>query len=189
MLVSSLLEFHPGVTHSFSRRLSPSRRRRRALSLPRRADTRRALFAGRLAPARRRGSLCRICWAPVAVRPQRVSWHDRVDRACPRALTRLHADRARRFFPRARRQGPADRLLPRADLPRGFGSCSSRLLRWDVASTPMTMPERRAMGLTETSQNPNSDLLFWGFLHGTVALTATCPLGKCPALSIRGLCP
>src|SRR5215468_10068424 len=34
------------------------------------------------------------------------------------------------------------------------------------------------MRLTEGSQNPNSDLLFCGFLHGTVALTVACARGK-----------
>jgi len=34
--------------------------------------------------------------------------------------------------------------------------------------------ERGVMRLTEGSQNPNSNLLFYGFLHVTVALTATC---------------
>jgi adenylate cyclase len=36
----------------------------------------------------------------------------------------------------------------------------------------MSVPERGGMCLTEGSQNPNSNLLFCGFLHGTVALTA-----------------
>ena len=42
----------------------------------------------------------------------------------------------------------------------------------------MSMPERRVICLTEISQNPNSDLLFCGFLHATVGLMAAMPPGN-----------
>src|SRR5215468_1649129 len=49
------------------------------------------------------------------------------------------------------------------------------LSRSNVVSTLISMRERGVMRLTEGSQNPNSNLLFCGFLHDTVVLTAAAP--------------
>jgi hypothetical protein len=79
-----------------------------ALFLLRRGDIRCALCPGRSAPPRC-DSLRGICWTRGAPKLQQAFWHDRVGRACPRALSSLRADRIRRFFPRVRGRAGQDR--------------------------------------------------------------------------------